>query len=208
MTELPRPSAQTLYLCRHGETVLNSRGLLRGLSDPLLDSYGRQQAETLAKTIKPMKPHAVLSSPLRRAMQTAEVIAARCRLTTEVSEDLLDRNYGPHNGHRLEEVNETWGSVDNAPGVEPQESVLARAQSALAKAGNRVGNGPVVLVGHDAVNSALLAFLDPTRWPEPWTVPQPTGCLNVLERNNGKWTVVIAGLVPSFQIPSVSSETN
>jgi broad specificity phosphatase PhoE len=184
-------------LCRHGETVLNASGRLRGLSDPDLDAAGRQQAGALARTLQPARPLAILTSPLRRTVQTAEAIAAACGLTPEMSDDLLDRDYGPHTGHLIDEVNATWGSVDDAPGVEPRQSVLARAQSALVTAADRAINGPVVLVSHDAVNSALLAFLDPLRWPEPSAVPQPTGCLNILHRDGGAWTVTVAGFRPS-----------
>lgn len=186
-----------VYLCRHGETVLNAGGRLRGLSDPELNLTGRQQAEALATTLQPMTPLAIVASPLRRAMQTAEAIAVACGLTVEVSDDLLDRDYGPQNGRLVEDVNATWGSIDNAPGVEPLESVLAHARSALAKVTPRVSNGPIVLVSHDAVNSALLAFLDPKRWPVPSAVPQPTGCLNILRRDERSWAVVVAGLQPS-----------
>jgi broad specificity phosphatase PhoE len=192
-----------VFLCRHGETVLNAGGRLRGLSDPELDAVGRQQAEALALTLQPMRPVAILASPLRRAVHTAEAIAAACGLTVEVSDGLLDRDYGPQNGHLVDEVDATWDSVDNAPGVEPWESVLARAQSALAKGTALAMNGPVVLVSHDACNRALLAFLDPERWPEPSAVPQPTGCLNVLHRDGGRWTVVSAGLRPAPPIRHV-----
>jgi broad specificity phosphatase PhoE len=185
-----------LFLCRHGETDLNASGRLRGLSDPELDATGRQQAKALATTLQPARPSAILASPLRRAVQTAEAIAAACGLTAEVNDKLLDRDYGPLNGRLVEDVNATWGSVNNAPGVEPHESVLARAQSALADAADRARRGPVVLVSHDAINSALLAFLDPKRWPEPGAVPQPTGCLNILQRDGDTWAVVAAGLVP------------
>jgi len=191
----------TLYLCRHGETVLNAEGRLRGLSDPDLNATGRQQAEALASTLVPTKPLAIAASPLRRALQTAETIAAACGLTVEVSDDLLDRDYGPQNGHLVEDVRAIWGSVDDAPGVEPPGIVLARARSALDKATTRAMNGPVVLVSHDAVNSALLAFLEPKRWPEPTAVTQPTGCLNILQRDFETWTVVVAGLRPSHPAP-------
>jgi broad specificity phosphatase PhoE len=193
-----RSLLSAVYLCRHGETVLNARGRLRGRSDPDLDATGRQEAEALATTLQRTKPIAIVASPLRRAMQTAEAIAAACGLTAEVSVDLLDRDYGPQNGHLVDEVNATWGSVDEAPGVEPQGSVLARARVALAKAAARATNGPIVLVSHDAVNSALLAFLEPERWPSPSAVPQPTGCLNILHRYEGKWAVVGAGLRPEY----------
>jgi hypothetical protein len=41
-----------------------------------------------------------------------------------VSDDLLDRDHGPQNGHLVDTVIAAWGSVDNAPGVESWESVL------------------------------------------------------------------------------------
>jgi broad specificity phosphatase PhoE len=191
------PLREVVFLCRHGETVLNAAARLRGLSDPDLDAVGRLEAEALAVMLQPTRPRAILASPLGRAVQTAEAIAATCGLTLRLSDDLLDRDYGPQNGRLVDEVTATWGSVDQAPGVEPWPSVLARAQSALAEVTVPAMDGPVVLVSHDAVNSALLASLDPERWPEPSTVSQPTGCLNILKRGDGRWTVVIAGLRPS-----------
>jgi broad specificity phosphatase PhoE len=61
----------------------------------------------------------------------------------------------------------------------------------------RASNGAVILVSHDAVNSALLAFLDPQRWPEASAVCQPTECLDILYRDGGVWTVAVAGFSPS-----------
>ncbi len=187
---------RTVYLCRHGETALNADGRLRGRSDPELNAVGREQAHALALTLQPMQPGAILASPLRRALQTAQAIGSVCGLTSELNANLLDRDYGPQNGRLVKKVNAMWGSLDNAPGVEPLESVLARAKSALAEASERATDASVVLVSHDAINSSLLAFLDPTRWPEPSAVQQPTGCLNVLRRENGTWAVLIAGLRP------------
>jgi len=186
-----------VYLCRHGETVLNSEGRLRGLSNVDLNAVGRREADALALTLQPMKPGAIMASPLGRTRQTAEAIGAACGLKPEACDDLLDRDYGPQNGRPVDEVIETWGSVDHAPGVEPWDSVLIRARSALAEAAVRSQDGPVVLVSHDAVNSALLAFLDSTRWPDPRAVRQPTGCLNVLWPDNDTWVVLIAGLRPA-----------
>lgn len=188
---------QAVYLCRHGETVLNSEGRLRGLSNVDLNASGRLEADALASALQPMKPAAIMASPLGRTRQTAEAIGAACALTPEVCDDLLDRDYGSHNGQPADEVIATWGSIDNAPGVEPWDSVLIRARSALAEAAVRSQGGPVVLVSHDAVNSALLAFLDPARWPDPRAVRQPTGCLNVLWQDNDNWVVLIAGLRPA-----------
>jgi broad specificity phosphatase PhoE len=190
----------TVYLCRHGETNLNASGRLRGRSDPDLNATGRGQAQALALTLEQTNPVVILASPLRRTRHTAEAIAARCGLTVDICDELLDRDYGPQNGRPAEEVEAEWGSVDKAPGVEPWESVLERGQTALAEVASRATDAPVVLVSHDAFNSALLASLDPARWPDPRTVAQPTGCLNVLQRENATWVVLTAGLQP--RLPS------
>jgi hypothetical protein len=130
-------------------------------------------AQALPSAVKeqPRRSSAILAGPLRRAVQTAAAIAAACGFRAEVNDKIRDRD-GPPNGHLVEEVNATWGSVGNAPGVESRESVLARARSALTEATTGARHGSVVLVSHDAINSALLAFLDPDRWPEPTAVPQ------------------------------------
>ncbi|MCH2622330.1 MAG: histidine phosphatase family protein, partial [Acidimicrobiales bacterium] len=60
-----------LYLVRHGRTEANASGLLLGRSDPALDALGERQATALGSAIGPVDE--VVSRPLRRALQTAEV---------------------------------------------------------------------------------------------------------------------------------------
>lgn len=67
-----------IYLCRHGRTVLNAAGVLRGRLDPDLDEVGRAQADALAERLTGRgteKPIRVVSSPLRRAVHTATPLA-------------------------------------------------------------------------------------------------------------------------------------
>ena len=63
---------------------------------------------------------------------------------------------------------------------------------ALAKDTDRAVKDPVVHVGHDAVNSALLSILNPNRWQEPSAVPYSTGCLNALRRVGGTWSALMS----------------
>ena len=59
-----------LYLVRHGRTEANASGLLLGRSDPALDVLGERQASAVASAVGSVDR--VVSSPLRRAVQTAE----------------------------------------------------------------------------------------------------------------------------------------
>ena len=75
----PTPSASStagqLLLVRHGQTPLNADGRLRGHLDPDLDAVGLAEVTALARALAPMRLVRILSSPLRRAMATAEAIA-------------------------------------------------------------------------------------------------------------------------------------
>jgi broad specificity phosphatase PhoE len=182
-------AAQHLYLVRHGQTVLNAEGRLRGLADPELDETGVLEAQALAGALAVMLPSAVVSSPLRRAVHTARVIAREAGVPYSVDDRFNDRDYGPQTGQVKSEVIARWGSVDGAPGVEALSRVLSRARPALDAVldGLRDGasGGTVVVVTHDAVIRPLIASIEAARTG----LLVPTGCWNHLIRTDGVWSV-------------------
>ena len=116
---MPTSGCDRVYLARHGRTALNAEGRLRGLSNPPLDDIGRVEAERLAEALAGYAPTVVISSPLQRAVSTAEAIGAAAGIQTVVDERLNDRDYGHWTGQPRAEVEHRFGSVDQAPGVEP-----------------------------------------------------------------------------------------
>ena len=192
--ELATGSATLVYLARHGQTPLNVVGRLRGRMDLALDEVGEQQAEMLGEVLGARVPVAVVSSPLRRAVQTAEPIAYRARVALETDERLIDREYGRWSGSSSRSVERKFGSLDCAPGVEPAPAVRSRAWDALVDLQSRV-RGAAVLVTHDAVLRAVLAWLLPD--VEESLVRLPTGSFTTLESRGGSWSVVAIGELPS-----------
>jgi len=184
-----------VYLARHGQTPLNESGVLRGRADPPLDETGREQASRLGAVLGPRTPSLVAASPLQRAVQTAQPVAARAGLTVTTDQLLTDRDYGPWTGTPKESVIARWGSVDNAPGVEPALVVLVRAMTGLNAIADRCREGAVVAVSHDAVNRQVLAALRPDLG-DPGSIPQDNGCFNMLVRRERNWTVVAVNLIP------------
>jgi broad specificity phosphatase PhoE len=176
-----------LYLVRHGRTSLNAAGVLRGLLDPPLDELGRMQAARLAAVLG-TRVQLVVASPLRRAVATAEAIAAPLALLVETDRRLIDRDYGRWAGAPREEIVARFGSLDAAPGVEPAEEVRARACSALADLAARAAGGVAVAVSHDAVIRLSLVALDPLLG-DPDSLSQETGCANTIEVFQGRWRV-------------------
>ena len=179
---------ERVYLVRHGRTAFNADGRLRGHLDPPLDEVGRAEAADLGIVLGSLRLSRIVASPLLRAMQTAEIVAAEAAVPVVVDKRLIDRDYGPWAGERQASVIAEWGSLDAAPGVEPAGSVAQRVCDVLDAQVADLAAGPVVLVAHDAINRALLCQLDPPLGP-PERIAQRTACWNVLSRIDGVWAV-------------------
>ncbi|QSI48749.1 bifunctional RNase H/acid phosphatase [Thermobispora bispora] len=106
----PRPvrTATSLLLIRHGETPFSVEKRFSGVGDPALTPNGVAQAEALARRLAGEQVDAIVSSPLKRARQTAEAIAARTGLTVEVEEDLRETDFGAWEGLTFAEVRQGW----------------------------------------------------------------------------------------------------
>jgi glucosyl-3-phosphoglycerate phosphatase len=191
-----QPGRTVVYLLRHGQTALNETGLLRGLLDPPLDDTGQRQARSLGAVFGPRRPALIVASPLRRAMQTAQPAADAAGLTVVADRHLVDRDYGPWTGKPKQAVTERWGSVDDAPGVEPLPEVRHRAVVGLAGIARRWPGRAVVAVSHDAVNAeVLLAF--GAGFSGHDAVPQDNGCFNTLEYTPAGWAVTAVNIRPA-----------
>lgn len=185
---MPAHDPPRLYLVRHARTILNAQGRLRGRLDPLLDEAGRAEARATADMMAKLSPRRIVSSPLQRAVETADAIAGSAGLSVIVDRRLADRDYGPWAGSLEADVIAQYGSIDDAPGVESTAAVVERARSCLDDQVGYLGGGPVVLVSHDAVNRPLLADLDPEvgRAEE---LQQATACWNTLAHDGDRWRV-------------------
>ncbi|MEV8017864.1 histidine phosphatase family protein [Streptomyces sp. NPDC086554] len=98
-------------LLRHGETPLTPEKRLSGSggSDPALSETGQRQAEAAARMLKERGAvQAVVSSPLRRAQQTAEAAARRLGLDVQVDEGLTEADFGVWEGLTFAEVGERY----------------------------------------------------------------------------------------------------
>jgi broad specificity phosphatase PhoE len=188
------PDAVVLMV-RHGRTALNAAGVLRGRLDPPLDDVGEREARVLAEAFRGFRFTTVVTSPLMRAHQTAAAIAEASGAVLEVEPDLVDRDYGSWAGSSVSEIVRQFGSLEQAPGVEPEEAVASRVVAAVLAIADRSAHTPVVVVAHDAVNRAVLAHLVPTGH-DAADVPQRTGCWNRLERRRASWSAPVIDALP------------
>ena len=93
-----------LFLVRHGETDYNRRRRYQGRSDTVLNRTGKRQAARLQKRLKSEDFHAVYSSCLARAMQTARLIADGRGLEIIACDRLMEMDFGQLEGLTYDEV--------------------------------------------------------------------------------------------------------
>ena len=157
-----------LILVRHGEVESNRKMHYLGLRDDELNDRGRQQAVALARELAQIRCDRVLTSPLRRAEETARLIAERQRLTAETEQRLCELDFGEWEGRSRAEVMER--SPEDRLAVErweadPTRSIpgggsLAELQSGVIELADELADGgnpaTFVLVSHMGPIKALL----------------------------------------------------
>ncbi len=133
---------QTLLLIRHGQSTWNAEHRLPGqLPGILLNDVGRQQAARLADALSVLPISAIISSPLERARDTAEILAEARHLPVQFEPALMDTAMGDFAGKDYNEMrksNEAWKAfVRNPtiapPGVESFPQVQERAVTAVER---------------------------------------------------------------------------
>ena len=97
-----------ILLIRHGETKWNRELVFRGIRDIPLSERGLRQAELLARRLESTKIDAIFSSPLSRAMQTAQPAAKTLGLTVQPEEAINDLNFGLWAGLSVDQVKEKY----------------------------------------------------------------------------------------------------
>ncbi len=186
----------TVYLIRHGRTALNAAGLLRGHIDLPPDRVGRTEAAQLGAVFKGVRLTAVVSSPLRRALETAAPVAAAGGVAVRTDPAFVDRDYGPWNGAAADKVAAVFGSLDAAPGVEPQAAFARRVLDGWAEVAIELAGEAYALVTHDAVCRLILGHvLRAAGGPIP-AIRQRTGCWNLLELRGERWHALVVDAVP------------
>lgn len=182
-----------LALVRHGRTDWNARKLMQGRTDRSLDAHGYADADRVAAALAVMDRRwdGVVTSPLLRAVQTGERIAAvlGAPLFPRV-EDLQERGFGQAEGLGIDEARASYPDGEY-PGAEPRDEATARGLRGLAEVADRYGDGgkALVVVSHGGLLRDLLTHLLGRRIPS-----LRNGDLSLIERTpEGGWDVQVAG---------------
>ncbi len=153
------PLFYTLTLLRHGESEGNAAGVIQGQSDHPLTDKGRQQAQALADRWKAQGIGFdwVIASPLRRARETAEIVAATLGMPVMLDPTWLERGFGAGEGLNPDDIRQQNPEVDFyhpyqavAEGGESSVEVYQRALNGLMGIMHRPA-GRYLIVSHGAM---------------------------------------------------------
>ncbi len=148
----------TIGLVRHGETDWNLNRRYQGWEDIPLNETGQEQARLVARAIA-QEPRwdAIYSSPLSRALSTAQAIAELSEFDRIVEDpDLRERFYGEAEGLTADEREAKWPGLLEWPGLERQDVMTRRAMAALERMAERHVGGRALVVAHGGLINAVL----------------------------------------------------
>lgn len=97
-----------LYFARHGETDWNVKRLIQGTTDTELNDNGRRQARALAETLTGRGITRIYTSPLKRAAETARIVAEELGVPCIEKSGLEELDLGLWEGHSWDEVKQVW----------------------------------------------------------------------------------------------------
>jgi broad specificity phosphatase PhoE len=189
----------SIILVRHGQTVWNAIEVFRGRIDIELDETGLKQAELLAGYLSQRKLEAVYSSPLKRAVQTAEAVARHHGLAVETTPGLNDIDFGEWQGLSVQEVRtrfselfDTWVSNPqwvNLPSGESLDDVRQRALTLVNEGVEKHEGKVIVLVSHRVVNKVLVCALLGLDDSHFWNIRLDTCGLTTFECTDGRFVL-------------------
>lgn len=173
-----------LALVRHGETNWNLHGRLQGSSDIPLNDTGRAQAREAGHELASQNWDLLVSSPLSRAAETADIIGAHLGLQrTAVFPDLAERHFGEAEGFTDWDAYSHWPN-GQYPGLEPRSNLMMRGVRAIDEIASLHPDSAVIAVAHGGVIRAIFDILRRRHSPRILNAGVST-----LEHDGSGWTV-------------------
>ena len=190
------------YFVRHGETEWNAENRVCGRTDVPVSEAGRRQAARLAERLRALPVGALYSSPLQRALETANIIGEAAGLKPTVDESLIELDYGAWEGKTFAEIMEqdtatyrAWDADPGAmapPGGETGRQALARVVPFLDSRAAEHPQGHVVIVSHKTICRLVICHalgLAPSEYRRRF--PMQNGALNIIQPWEQGWRVVL-----------------
>jgi len=180
-----------LLLARHGQTEWNADRRFQGHTDISLSARGRAQAHALGRALRGRRVSAAYVSPMRRALETAEIALADAGIPFTPIEALRELSLGAWEGCTVDEIRTQDGDPYAAwlrapldcppPGAEPLPAVRDRVVSALERIEDAHGDGDALIIAHGGVISVYACHLLACSFNQLWRLRVDNCSLTVVQ---------------------------
>ena len=183
-------------LFRHGQTDWNINFLLQGVTDIPMNETGVEQVKLAAKAMRRDDWDLILTSPLGRARQTAEIISDQLGFDTVVEQELLiERSFGEAEGLSHEQWRQKYSNLDQIPGGESRTELALRSQLLLDTISKQFAGRRVLAVSHGALIRTVIAIASENELPRDGE-RLGNATLNIVGHQDSKWRVTNYQLEP------------
>ena len=165
-----------IYIVRHGQTEKNKANVLQGRSDVPLNEVGIRQAEDVRDRFRSLgiQFDKVYTSPLIRAVQTAEIIAEGA--SSMIEGRLIEMDYGPYEGMDLAQPApevmaffQDFVHISTPEGMEALSAVVARLATFLEELREEAVLQNILLSTHAIAMKGALEYLTPASGGSYWS---------------------------------------
>lgn len=202
-----------LYIARHGETQWNKEKRIQGRADLEMNETGISQVEAVAKGLSEVKFDAVYSSPLKRAVKTAQIISGTEDVI--IDDKIYELDFGPLEGvkygnlaqmpteeitEKLKKVRAFFGSPDRyipLDGGETYEAIIKRAEKFLNEIKKKYKNQEnILVVSHATFIHVLIGIIEKIPLSKLWSsIHIPNCSVSIIEFNKDEYSVLELGKI-------------
>jgi len=188
-----------LYIIRHGETDYNKPGVFCGSKDIDLNEEGRKQCIALEKAMDNIELDAIISSPLKRCIHTAQGLASKKGLRIDINEQMTEMDFGLWEGCHFDDVARLYPDdwkigMDNWKDMHPTEGecfkdFYSRVSNALKSIIKSYDGKNVALITHAGCMRVIVSALLGLKEEGFWNFYFEHGKYSLLEIDEGHCTI-------------------
>lgn len=180
-----------IYLIRHGETDWNKAKRIQGREDISLNNNGIHQANECGKALQMLSIDCIVASPLKRAKETAEIIASYFGIKNVIVDHrLIERDFGRLSGLTFQQMKE----ANNDDEMEDWNTVSERMMDCLLEYKNNNKYKNVIMISHGAAINSVLSVLSNHRIGTGITKLN-NACINILQDNDKSFDIIRYNLI-------------
>jgi broad specificity phosphatase PhoE len=196
----------TIFLLRHGETAWNEERRVMGRLEIPLNRKGIAQAKRIARILPKLEVHAIYSSPLKRALDTALIQVEQNKIPLEIEPDITEVAFGRWEGYRFDDLIKDDAYLrfmrsplkSAVPGGETIVGVQKRGLKAMQRAMQEVPKGRILLVSHGDVIRAILCHYLRLPLQEFRRLRVDNGSLSIIEIDGDRAEIKVMNYIPDI----------